>query len=200
MTVGGQLLAAFSLYGLPVLFGVVLLGSAGLPIPGVVVVIAAGALVRLGEMNLWWVLSLTCSGAVLGDNLAYAIGRTGGRRLARRITARIGGERRIQQAEALSMKWGGLGIFLSRWLLTPVGAPLNFVSGMTAYPHPRFLLFDVTGQILWTVEYVLLGELLSDRIATLLQLLGQLPWLALGLIGAVVFGRGLAGYLRKRRR
>jgi membrane-associated protein len=200
VTLGGQLLAAFALYGLPVLFGVVLLGSAGLPIPGVVVVIAAGALVHLGEMNLWWVLGLTCSAAILGDNLGYAIGRSGGRRLAHRIARRIGAESRLRDAEALARKWGGLGIFFSRWLLTPLGAPLNLVSGMTAYPHLRFLFFDVAGQILWTIEYVLLGELLSDRIGTLLELLGQLPWIMLGLIGAAVFGRSLVGYLRKPRR
>jgi membrane-associated protein len=199
VSLSGQLLAAFALYGLPVLFGVVLLGSAGIPVPGVVLVIAAGALVQQGEMNLWWVLGLTCSAAILGDNLGYAIGLSGGRRLAHRITRRVG-ESHLRDAEALARKWGGLGIFFSRWLLTPLGSSLNLASGMAAYPYLRFLLFDVSGEVLWTLEYVLLGELLSDRIGTLMDLLGQLPWVVLGLISAAIFGRSIGRHLRKSRR
>ncbi len=197
MSLSGQLLAAFALYGLPVLFGVVLIGSAGVPIPGVVLVIAAGALAEQGQMNLWWVLGLVCIAAVLGDSIGYAIGLYGGRRVARRITARFGGENRLHEAEALARKWGGPGIFLSRWLLTPFGSSLNIASGMAAYPFPRFLLFDVPGEVLWTLEYVLLGELLGDHLATLTDLVGQLPWIAAGLIGAAIFGRSLIRRLRK---
>jgi membrane-associated protein len=197
VSLSGQLLAALALYGLPVLFGVVLLGSAGIPVPGVVVVIASGALVHLGEMNLWWVLGLTCSGAILGDSIGYAIGRFGGRRLARRITNRFGVEGHLHHAEALAERWGGVGIFLTRWLLTPLGAALNLVSGMAVYPYHRFLLFDVPGDVLWTIEYVLLGELLSDRIATLVELLGQVTWVVVGLIGVAIFGWNLVRYLGK---
>ncbi len=199
MSLSGQLLADFSLYGLPVLFGVVLLGSAGLPVPGVVLVIAAGALVQQGDMNLWWVLGLTCSAAILGDSLGYAVGRFAGRSLVCRIVARVDGEDHWQRAEELARRWGGLGIFFSRWLLTPFGAPLNLISGMAEYPYPRFLFFDISGEILWTLSSVLLGEVLSDRLATVVQLAGQVPWVVVGLVGAVIFGRSLVRYLRKPR-
>jgi membrane-associated protein len=199
MSLSGQLLAAFALYGLPVLFGVVMLGSAGLPVPGVVLVIAAGALVQQGELGLLWAIGLACGAAVAGDNIGYAIGRFGGRRLARRISRRFGAEGQLRHAEALAGKWGGLGIFLSRWLLTPFGAPLNLASGMADYPYLRFLLFDISGEILWAVGYVLLGELLSDRIGTVMDLIGQLPWVVIGLIGAVLTGRSIVRLLCKSR-
>lgn len=197
MSLSGELLASFVMYGLPVLFGVVMLGSAGLPVPGVVLVIAAGALVRLGEMNFWLVLVLSGSAAILGDNIGYAIGRYGGRRLLRRALGWLGGERRLDDAQALARKWGGPGIFLSRWLITPLGALLNLACGMAGYPYRRFLLFDVAGEILWAVEYVLLGELLSDRIATLMDLVDEAPWVAVGLVGAVIFGAAIFRRLRK---
>jgi membrane-associated protein len=199
VTLSDQLLTALAAYGLPVLFGVVVLGSAGLPIPGVVVVIASGALVHLGQMNLWWVLGLTCAGAVLGDSIGYLIGRLGGRRLAQTVISRSGGERYLRYAEGVAQKWGGLSVFLSRWLLTPLGAALNLASGLADYPYHRFLLFDIPGEALYTLEYVLLGELLSDRIAALVDLLGQVTWVLVGLIGAAVFGWNLYRYLRKPR-
>ena len=200
VSLSGQLLAAFALYGLPVLFGVVLLGSAGVPIPGVVVVIVAGALVQQGELNLWWVVGLACSAAILGDNIGYALGRFGRHHLAHRFIWRLGGESRLKDAEALAGKWSGFGIFLSRWLLTPFGALINLASGMGAYPYPRFLLFDVSGEVLWAIEYVLLGELLSNRIATVMDLLGQVSWVVVGLIGAIIFGWLIVRRLRQSRR
>jgi membrane-associated protein len=200
VSLSGQLLAAFALYGLPVLFGVVLLGSAGIPLPGVVLVIAAGALVRHGELNLWWVIGLACGAAILGDSTGYAIGLFGGRRLALRVTGRFGDERQLHHAEALARKWGGLGIFFSRWLVTPFGSAINLASGMAAYPYLRFLFFDISGDVLWTIEWVLLGEMLSDRIGTLIDLVGQVPWVVVGLIGAAIFGRSIVGRLHKSRR
>lgn len=197
MTASGQILAAFSSYGLPVLFAVVLLGSAGLPVPGVVVVIAAGALVKLGEMNFGWVLVLTWAGAVLGDNLGYAIGRYGGQRLVDWLIRRIGGESQFRRAQSFAARWGGLGVFFSRWVLTPLGSLLNLTSGMAAYPYRRFLLFDVAGETLWAIEYVVLGELLSDRVATLVDLATEVPWVLVGLAGTVIFGRLLVKYLRR---
>ncbi len=197
MSLSGELLASFVTYGLPVLFGVVMLGSAGLPVPGVVLVIAAGALVRLGEMNFWLVLGLSCSAAILGDNIGYAIGRYGGRRLALRVFARLGGQSRLHQVETLAGKWGGPGIFLSRWLITPVGALFNLIFGMTGYSYRRFLFFDVAGEILWAIEYVFLGELLSDRIPALMELVDEAPWVVLGLVGAIIFGVAILRRLRK---
>jgi membrane protein DedA with SNARE-associated domain len=185
---------------MPVLFAVVLMGSAGLPLPGVILVIAAGALVQQGELNLWWVIGLTCSAAILGDSIGYAIGLTGGRRLAHRITGRFGGQSRLLAAEALARKWGGPGIFFSRWLLTPLGSSINLVSGMAAYPYHRFLFFDVTGEILWAIEYVLLGVLLGNRLGSLMDLESQIPWIVVGLIGAAIFGRGIVRYVRNHNR
>jgi membrane protein DedA with SNARE-associated domain len=195
-----QLLTAFANYGLPALFGFVLLGSVGLPIPGSVLLVAAGALVQQGEMDLRWVIALVSIAAILGDQIGYGIGRFGGRRLVDGVARRLGGERHLARAEALARRWGGFGIFVSRWLLTPLGSALNLASGMAAYPYLRFLACDATGELLWAAEYVLLGALLSDRVADLIALLGNLSWLLVGLVGAAVFGWLLLGLLRSGRR
>ncbi len=199
MSLSDQLLTAFATYGLPALFGFVLLGSIGLPIPGSVLVVAAGALVEQGEMDLRWVIALVSIAAILGDHIGYGIGRFGGRRLVEATARRLRGERHLVRAEALARKWGGFGIFLSRWLLTPLGSAFNLASGMAAYPYLRFLACDVSGEFLWAAEYALLGALLSDRVASLIALLGNLAWLLVGLTGAAIFGWLLVGLLRSRR-
>ncbi len=192
-----QLLSALSLYGYPVLFGVIAVASTGVPFPVTLMLIVAGSFVEQGEMNLWWVLGLASGGAIVGDQIGYGLGRWGGRRLALKISRKFsGGEVKLQKAEAFSERWGGVGIFFSRWLVTPLGPWLNVTSGITNYPWPRFLFWDVLGEVLWVVIYVMLGKIFSDRVESMSDMLGDLTWVILGLIAAVLLGWKLLKYFR----
>lgn len=191
------LLATLGLYGAPVLFVALLVGSAGVPLPASLLLVAAGSFVEQGELDLWPVLALSAAGAVLGDQIGYAAGRLGGRRLTRRLGRFVGGEKKIEDAEAWLKRREGLAVFLSRWLLTPLGPVVNLTAGATDYPWPRFLLYDVLGEALWVVLYVLLGKFFSDRVQALSDLLGDLTWAVLGLLAAVVLGVMLFKRLRE---
>jgi membrane-associated protein len=191
-----QLLAALGSYGLPVLFAVVTIAAAGVPLPVTLMLVAAGSFVELGQMKFWQVITVASVAAVLGDQIGYALGRWGGRRLVARIERRTNRRARITQAAAFTQRWGGAGIFFSRWLVTPLGPWLNLTSGISAYPWARFFCWDVLGEVLWVVLYVMLGKLLSDRVQALVEILGDLAWVILGLIAAVILGWQLLQYLR----
>ena len=87
---GEQLLSALALYGVPLLCGVTIIASVGAPLPISLLLIAAGSFADHGEMNVPAVVAFTTLAAVAGDNLGFAIGRWGGRRLATRISGWIG--------------------------------------------------------------------------------------------------------------
>jgi membrane-associated protein len=159
--------------------------------------VAAGSFVEQGELDLWPVLALSAAGAVLGDNIGYAAGRWGGRRLTRRLGRFVGGEEKVEKAEAWLKRREGAGVFLSRWLLTPLGPVVNLTAGATRYPWPRFLLYDVLGEALWVALYVLLGKLFSDRVQALSDLLGDFTWALLALVAAVILGALLFKHLRE---
>jgi len=196
LSITDQLLAALSLYGLPALFGVLVVSCAGVPFPISLMLVAAGSFVEQGEMKLWPVLVVASAGAVVGDQIGYALGRNGGRNAAVWLTRWIGDGSHIQKAEAFSERWGAAGIFFSRWLVTPLGPWLNFTSGIAAYPWPRFLLWDVLGEVLWVVIYVMLGKFFSGRVGALIEILGNLGWVVIGLIVALILGWKLMQYLR----
>lgn len=196
MSLSDYLLSTLGVYGLPVLFACLLIGSVGIPLPGSLMLLAAGSFVEQGDLSLWPVLVLSATGAVLGDNLGYALGRFGGRRLAQRISRFIGGEERLKAAEKWLKRREGAGIFLSRWLITPLSPFINIICGATDYPWPRFLLYDVLGEALWVVLYVLLGRLFSDRVQAMSDLLGDFMWMLIGLIFVIVLGWNLLKYFR----
>jgi membrane-associated protein len=197
LSLSEYLLATLGVYGLPVLFGALLVGSAGVPLPSSLLLVAAGSFVGQGEMELWHVLALASAGAILGDQIGYAAGRWGGRRLTRRLGRFVGGEEKMKAAEGWLKRREGAGVFLSRWLLTPLGPVVNVTAGATDYPWPRFILYDVLGEALWVALYVLLGKFFSDRVQALSELLGDFTWAVLALAAAVVLGVVLFRRLRE---
>jgi membrane protein DedA with SNARE-associated domain len=198
MTLTDQVLAALLTYGLPVLFGVILICSVGIPFPISLMLVAAGSFVEQGEMKLWQVIAVASGAAVLGDQIGYGLSRWGGRRLISRISRGIGAENKIKEAEALSKRWSGAGIFFSRWLITALGPWVNVASGIAGYPWLRFLLWDVFGEVLWVLLYVCIGYAFSNRVQAIAEILGNLSWVIVGLIVAVILGWQLVRYVRPK--
>jgi membrane-associated protein len=187
LNVTDQLLAAFALHGLPVLFGALVVGCAGLPLPSSLMLVAAGSFVQLGDARFWQVIMLASSGSVIGDQIGYGLGRWGGRH-AERFSRRFNGQEKLKKAEAFAKRWGGPAIFFSRWLVTPLGPWLNITSGLSEYPWAKFLCWDIVGEVLWVVLYVTIGETFSSRVQELVDILGSLSWVILGLALAVLLG------------
>lgn len=66
-------------YGLWLLFLVVALEAAGLPLPGETTLIAAAALAAHGDLDILAVITVAAFAAILGDNGGYWLGRRGRR-------------------------------------------------------------------------------------------------------------------------
>jgi len=190
------LLSALGIYGVPVLFAALLVGSIGVPLPASLLLLAAGSFVAQDELSLWPVLGMAAAGAILGDNIGYVLGRWGGRRMVNRLSRLVGGQDLLDQAEASIKRWDGAGIFFSRWLLTPLGPFVNVISGLRRYSWPRFAVYCVTGEALWVLLYVMLGRSFSDRVLAMSDFLGAFTWAILGLLVLAVIGWKLLKYFR----
>jgi membrane-associated protein len=200
MIFSDQTLAALVLYGLPVLFSAVFVAALGLPLPSSLLLLVAGSLINVGEMGFWQVVGLASAAAIFGDNVGYLLGRRGGRPLALRLSQRLKQEDKMADAEQFMSRWGGLGIFFSRWLLTPLSPWLNLAGGMTLYSWRRFLVWDVAGETLWVILFVGLGMAVGEQLGLLVDTLGDLIWLVMGVFATAVVGRYLYRYVRQNNR
>ena len=198
MSLIDQLLAALLLYGQPALFSLIVIAAVGAPLPVSLMLVATGSFVEQGEMKLWQVIIVASTAAVLGDQIGYGVARWIGRRLVARISHKLGGKAKIRKVEALAKRWGGSGIFFSRWLVTSLGPWLNVTSGIADYPWRRFILWAVLGDVLWVVLYVMLGYIFSDRVQAIAEVLGYLAWVILGFIAMVILGWKIIQYLRSQ--
>lgn len=154
------------------------------PIPSETVLVAAAAVgVSTGSANLVILGLVAAVGATVGDNIAYAIGRSVGTRRFRwmrrpRVASVFVRAQRTLTTHAAPLILG------ARYI--PVGrVAVNMSAGALGYPWRRFLPLSIVAGLSWaaysTVLGVLAGQWLKDQ-PLLSALLGTLLALGLGLV------------------
>ena len=191
------LLEWFTVYGLPLYFGILIISSAGVPFPVTLMLIVAGSFVEQGEMEFWQTITFGVAGAVIGDNAGYLIGRFGGSVALDKITDKFGGKEKVEKAKEFSNRWGGPGIFFSRWLITPLGPWINLTSGVAKISWLKFAIWDLLGETVWVLVYVILGRMFSDRVQLISDLAGNISWAVIGFIATFILGWKLLKTFKK---
>jgi membrane protein DedA with SNARE-associated domain len=180
-------------YGAYALGLALLLGAVGLPLPGTLLLLATGAFVRQGYIDLPSALALGLAGVVLGDSVGYAVGWLAGTWAHRRY----GDSSAWQSAVALVERRGWLAIYLTRFLLTPLAVPVNLIAGAGGYGYWRFLLFDVLGEATWLLLYGSVGYAVGSQWEAVSEFASNFTGL---LVGLVALGVGIVLALRYWRR
>ena len=146
-------------WGYGVIFVAMLLENAGLPLPGETVTLLGGYAAGSGQLHGLGVMAAAATGAILGDNIGYWVGRRAGWSLI----LRVGGLLR-QSPEQLDrlreqfLRHSGKSVLLGRFVavLRVVAGPMAGAVGM---PYPRFLLCNAAGAVLWAGTMVSLAWL-----------------------------------------
>lgn len=184
MNFGDYLLSVLSLYGIPILAGLLFVGSIGVPLPNTLLLVASGSFVAGGQMDKWTLLIAATAATIAGDVSIYIVGRWAGRAALRRKTSKL--QPQMKKAEAVVRKWGAFGIFITRWLITPIGPWVSLISGASKYPWPQYVFWDVTGNIIWVAGFVSLGQAVAHEVQSVSALAGDIAWLTLALIVAAL--------------
>ncbi|WP_054157215.1 DedA family protein [Rhizobium sp. AAP43] len=187
MSLTETLLASLPIYGLPLLAGVIFISCLGAPLPGSIVMMLMGAFAAAGDFTLWAVVAVALGAAVGGDQIGYLIGQTGGRRLVEWLAANPARKTALDRAEQQMAARGAAAVFLTRWLLSPLGPYLNLLAGAARFSWLRFTLAGIAGEGVWVGVYTGLGATFSDNVTQIAEISGNVS-------GLIVTG-GLAVYL-----
>lgn len=190
-----------SSYGYLVVFLLVMIESIGVPVPGETALI--GAALYAGsthKLEIWWVIAVAAAGAIIGDNIGYAIGRYGGAKVLLRHGHRIRlHEGRLKIGIWVFRRHGGKVVFWGRFV-SVLRTYAAFLAGTNQMPWPRFLFFNAAGGIVWAtlfgVAYYLFGGVLKRLSTTIDITLGVLG--ALVVVGFVVWMRRKEAELQER--
>lgn len=168
-----------------------LLACMALPIPASLVMLAAGAFIATGDLSPGTVWTAAILGAVLGDQIGYAIGRLGLTRLA----GRLANHRRALRLGHRAARWLDRrripALFLSRWLVSALGPYINLAAGAARMRWQDFTLPAVAGELVWCTIYLGLGWGFARDIEDIGDTLGNLAFAASAGAVAVLLGRAL---------
>jgi membrane protein DedA with SNARE-associated domain len=166
-----RLLDLYGRYGYFVIFVPVLLETAGVPVPGETTLLLSGVAASTGRIDPWIAIAVGASAAIIGDNIGYAIGRYGGRRLVMRL-AHLGRiESSLAWGERFFARHGGKTVFLARWIfgLRIFGA---WIAGMVHMPWRMFFFWNAAGGICWSASVIGLGYFFGHSLGAIEKVLG----------------------------
>ncbi|HEY0344613.1 MAG TPA: DedA family protein [Solirubrobacteraceae bacterium] len=153
-------------------FALVATESTGIPVPGETALIAAGVLASHGQVRIEIVIALAAVAAILGDNLGYVIGRTGGRRLLERPGPLEHHRRRIiEEGEPFFQRHGAKAVFLGRWV-AGLRIAAAWLAGINRMPWRRFLFWNALGGIAWATSVGLLAYYLGPPAEKIFRTIG----------------------------
>lgn len=135
---------------LGVIFAIALLDSIIPIVPSETAVIIAGVAVSVGDTpySLWMVIAAGATGAFIGDNTAYSIGRVFSGWFERRALERPKFMARLDWAKSQIRTRGGLLLITARFI--PGGRTILTIScGITRQKRPWFMGWVVIAVIIW---------------------------------------------------
>jgi membrane protein DedA with SNARE-associated domain len=175
-----------STYGYWAVLVVVMVESAGIPVPGETILVSAAIYAgTTHNMHIGLVIAAAAVGAIMGDNIGFWIGREFGPPLLKRFGKHVGlDERRLRLGQYLFDRHGGKIVFFGRFVAF-LRAFAALLAGANRFPPLRFFAFNAAGGIVWASLFGLGGYLLGE---TIHRIAGPIGWfgLACALIGALI--------------
>ena len=124
----------------------------------------AGAFAASGDLSLAGIAAAALAGAVAGDQVGYVLGKRGGALIERMTQGHPRRAALIDRARAALQKRGPQAVFLSRWLVSPLGPYVNFAGGAAHLPRASFTFWSAAGECIWVGTYIGLGYGFSGQI------------------------------------
>ncbi len=180
-------------YLLPAIIG---LESMGIPSPGETALVAAAVLASQGKLQIWLVILIGVSSAIVGDNIGYWLGRRYGRSvfmasgpfLHHRVHA-------IRYGDGFFKRHGAKAVFLGRWIAL-VRFATAWLAGINRMPIKRFFFWNALGGITWGLTFGLVGYLGGKAAA---HVLAQAGLVGLAVMVAMFVGFWISVRRREQR-
>lgn len=194
-----------SVLGYPAVTLFIMIESSGIPFPGeTMLLLASFFAATTHQLAIPIVIACAALGAIIGDNLGYLAGRTGGRALALRYGKYIFLKpHHLDYAEKFFEKHGDKTVFFGRFVAI-LRAWAAFLAGVNHMPWRKFLIFNAAGGIVWAIVYGTLGyvagRFLHDNFTAVEHIASTLGWIGAALVVAAAIAVFILFRLRRHKR
>jgi membrane protein DedA with SNARE-associated domain len=175
-------------YGYLAVAGFVLLEDFGVPVPGETVLILGAVYAGTGRLNVVLVGLLAFLAAVVGDNIGFAIGHFGGRRLVERFGRYVFlTPERLDKATGFFERHGGKIVVIARFI-EGLRQANGIIAGIIGMHWARFLAFNALGAALWVAVWTTIGYVSGSHINTIYHYATRYSLYLAIVVGALVIG------------
>ena len=188
-------------YGYLAVAGFVALEDFGVPVPGETVLILGAVYAGTGRLSLPIVVIVGFLAAVTGDNVGFAIGHFGGRRLVARYGRYVLlTPARMDKATALFDRHGGKIIAAARFI-EGLRQANGIIAGIAGIHWARFLAFNALGAAAWVAVWTGIGYFSGNHIGAIYNAMASSATylaIALGILLLAYIARRVARIRRAR--
>lgn len=195
---------ALHVLGYPAVLLFVMIESSGIPFPGETMLLLASFYAAVShQLQIPIVIACAALGAIIGDNLGYLIGHTGGRALVTRYGKYVFIKpEHLDRAERFFADHGNKTVFFGRFIAV-LRAWAAFLAGVNKMPWSTFLTYNASGGILWATIFGTLGfyagRLFHDNFGLVERIAGDVGWAGLALVVTLILLIYFIYLLRRRR-
>jgi membrane protein DedA with SNARE-associated domain len=194
---------ALNVLGYPAVTLFIMIESSGIPFPGETMLLLASFYAGVDQqLQIPIVIACAALGAIMGDNIGYLIGRTGGRALVQRFGRYIFLKpEHLDRAEKFFVRHGDKTVFFGRFI-SVLRAWSAFLAGVNHMPWRSFLFYNAAGGIAWAIIYGLLGyfagRYFKNNFAQVETIASTLGWAGAGVVALSIILAIIIYRLRRR--
>lgn len=191
--------------GYPAVALFVMIESSGIPFPGETILLLASFYAAIDhQLHEPIIIACAALGAIVGDNIGFYVGRTGGKAFVERYGKYLFLKpQHLQRAEKFFAKYGDKTVFFGRFVAV-LRAWAAFLAGVNQMHWRTFLIFNAAGGILWAIIFGTLGyfagRLFHDNFGQVERIASTISWALGGVIVLVVAILVIIYYIRRKKR
>jgi membrane protein DedA with SNARE-associated domain/rhodanese-related sulfurtransferase len=195
----GLIKTLFLRHAYSVMFGWVLVEQAGLPVPSVPLMLAAGTMSAAHKVHLALLLLLILLACLIADSMWYWLGRRFGSRVLDFLCKiSFDASTCVHRAQSSIARRGALTLLFAKFVpgVSTIAAPIAGRSGMS---FPEFAAYDMTGTLIWAAAWLFAGRFFGDLARRSSEFFAALARFAAGLVLLMIVAIVIYRYVQRRR-
>ncbi|WP_410511258.1 DedA family protein [Paenibacillus sp. BR2-3] len=190
-----QLLSFIAHFGYIGIFGSLVLGIIGLPVPDELLMTFAGYLISQGRLHYFTTVSVSVVGSFTGMSISYFIGHKFGYPLLEKYGGKIHiTKQKLGHAQQWFKRFGKFAVTIG-YFIPGIRQLTAYFAGISEWSYRTFFVYAAPGAMLWAVTFITLGTYLGEHWREVMETIHQYLLIAVVLIAGMAL---IVWYIKRK--
>jgi len=173
------------------------LSQIGIPFGAIFLIMFAGSITE-NYFNLFYLIIIISISTILGDIIAYKIGRKYGKILLEKYKNKKIIYLNYKKSAKIMKKYGSVTIFFTRFLITGLGPMTNYVAGLDKFNFKKFLIYIISGEIIYSTIFITLGFIFKETWEEVLTIINNFSFLIIFIILLILIFKKILKLIKEK--